>query len=76
MLGFRKQYIFKQILELTRKYYEERELLMNVDNLQSGKFLERKQDEIMLKIEQWISDSHAFWARHAIFFPTWGRRIA
>lgn len=55
MLGFRKQYIFKQILELTRKYSEERELLMNVDNLQSGKFLERKQDEIMLKIEETIN---------------------
>lgn len=55
MLGFRKQYIFKQILELTRKYCEERELLMNVDNLQSGKFLERKQDEIMLKIEETIN---------------------
>lgn len=54
MLGFRKQYIFKQILELTRKYYEEREL-MNVDNLQSGKFLERKQDEIMLIIEETIN---------------------
>lgn len=55
MLGFRKQYIFKQILELTRKYCEERELLMNVDNLQSGKFLGRKQDEIILIIEETIN---------------------
>lgn len=28
---------------------------MNVDNLQSGKFLERKQDEIMLIIEETIN---------------------
>ena len=55
MLAFRYQYVFKQILEITRKYCEERELLTNVDNLQSGKFFERKQDEIMLITEETIN---------------------
>ena len=55
MPAFRNQYVFKQILEITRKYCEERELLTNVDNLQSGKFFERKQDEIMLITEETIN---------------------